>query len=89
MSNGKKKKKKKYPLNQRRILFVRNAQSFDYNPRNIMFEVNKALVNARAYVTVRLIKIGYTDKGNLTSVVGKNVYADEIFTYVPAVIAAV
>ena len=54
-----------------------------------MFEVNKALINARAHVTVRLIKIGYTDKGNLTSVVGKNAYADKVLAYVLAVIATV
>jgi hypothetical protein len=54
-----------------------------------MFEVNKALINARAHVTVRLIKMGYTDKGNLTSVVGENVYTEEVFVYAVAIIATV
>ena len=88
VSNGKK-KTKKHSLNQRRILFVRNAQSSNCDPRDIMFEVNKALANARAHVTVRLIKMGYTDKGNLTGVVGENACADEIFAHAPAVMAAV
>jgi hypothetical protein len=72
-----------------RILFVRNVKSYTCDPRDIMFEVNKALINARAYVIVRLIKVGYTDKGNLTSVVGENVCAEEVFAYVAAVMAAV
>ena len=88
VSNGKK-KTKKHSLNQRRILFVRNAQSSNCDPYDIMFEVNKALANARAHVTVRLIKMGYTDKGNLTGVMGENACADEIFEYAPAVMAAV
>lgn len=88
MTNSKK-KTKKHSLSQRRILFVRNAQSFNCDPRDIMFEVNKALANARAHVTVRLIKMGYTDKGNLTGVVGENACADEIFAYALAVMAAV
>ena len=54
-----------------------------------MFEVNRALTNSRAHVTVRLIKIGYTDKGNLTRVVGEHACAEEVFAYAPAVMAAV
>lgn len=60
-TNGKK-KVKKHPLDQRRILFVRNVQPHTCDPRDIMFEVNKALAHARANVTVRLIKMGYTEK---------------------------
>ncbi|GAB7336743.1 hypothetical protein MBLNU13_g10839t1 [Cladosporium sp. NU13] len=88
VTNGKK-KPKKHSLSQRRILFVRNAQSPNCDPRDIMFEVNRALANARAHVTVRLIKMGYTDKGNLTGVVGENACAEEVFAYAPAVMAAV
>lgn len=88
VTNGKK-RTKKHSLNQRRILFVRNAQSPNCDPRDIMFEVNRALANARAHVTVRLIKMGYTDKGNLTGVVGENACAEEVFAYAPAVMAAV
>jgi hypothetical protein len=54
-----------------------------------MFEVNKALANARAYVTVRLIKMGYTEKGNLTGVMGENAYAEDVFTHTQAVMAIV
>ena len=88
VTNGKK-KTKKHSLSQRRILFVRNAQSSNCDPRDIMFEVNKALANARAHVTVRLIKMGYTDKGNLTGVVGENTCADEVLAYALAVMAVV
>lgn len=54
-----------------------------------MFGVNKALAHARAHVTVRLIKMGYTDKGNLTGAVSENACADELLNYAPAVMAAV
>lgn len=88
VANGKK-KTKKHPLDQRRILFVRNVQSHDRDPRDIMFEVNKALANARAHVTVRLIKMGYTEKGNLTGVMGENACAEDLFAHAQAVMAVV
>ena len=76
-----KKKVKRHPLDQRRILFVRNVQSHTCDPRDIMFEVNKALAHARAKGTVRLIKMGYTEKGNLTGVLGKNACAEDLFAH--------
>jgi hypothetical protein len=88
VTNGKK-RTKKHSLDQRRILFVRNVKSYTCDPRDIMYEVNKALANARAHVTVRLIKMAYTDKGNLTGVVGENACAEEVFAYAAAVMAAV
>lgn len=88
VTNGKK-KSKKHPLDQRRVLFARNVKSHTCDPRDIMFEVNKALANTRANVTVRLMKIGYTEKGNLTGVVGENACAEDLFAYAPAVMAAV
>ena len=54
-----------------------------------MFEVNKALAHARAHVTVRMIRIGHTDKGNLTGVMSEDACADELLNYAPAVMAAV
>lgn len=75
VTNGKK-KVKKHPLDQRRILFVRNVQNHTCDPRDIMFEINKALAHARANVTVRLIKMGYTAKGNLTGMIGENACAE-------------
>lgn len=88
VTNGKK-KLKKHPRDQRRVLFVRNVQSHSRDPRDIMFEVNKALAHARAHVTVRLIKMGYTDKGNLTGMLSENACADELLNYAPVVMAAV
>jgi hypothetical protein len=70
-------------------VFVRNAQSHDRDPRDIMFEVNKAFANARAHVTVSLIKMGYTEKGNLTSVMGENAYAEDLFAHAQTVMAVV
>jgi hypothetical protein len=84
-----KKKVKKHPLDQRRILFVRNVQPHTCDPRDIMFEVNKALAHARAKVTVRLIKMGYTEKGNLTGVIGENACAEDLFAHAQAVMAVV
>jgi hypothetical protein len=84
-----KKRSKKHPLDQRRILFGRNVQSHTCDPRDIMFEVNKALAHARANMTVRVIKMGYMEKGNLTGVMGENACADDLFAYAPAVMAAV
>lgn len=44
------------------MLFVRNIRSHSCDPRDIMFEMNKALVHARADVTVRLISLRCTEK---------------------------
>ena len=52
-----KKKPKKHPLDQRRVLLLRSGQSHQYDARDIMFEVNKALAHARAYVMVRIAKM--------------------------------
>jgi hypothetical protein len=88
LTNGKK-KMKKHPLDQRRILFARNVQSHPCDPRDIMFEVNKAPAHARAKVPVRLIKMGYTEKGKLTGVRGENACAEDLFAYARAVMAVV
>lgn len=61
-----KKKPKKHPLDQRRILLLRSGQPHQYDARDIMFEVNKALAHARAYVTVRLVKMKFIEKSNLS-----------------------
>jgi gas vesicle protein len=84
-----KKKVKKHPLDQGRILLVRNVQNHTCDPGDIMFEVNKALAHAKARVTVRLIKMGYTEKGNLTGVIGENALAEDLFVHAQAVMAAV
>jgi hypothetical protein len=88
VTNGKK-KVKKHPRDQRRVLFVRNVRSHSCDPRDIMFEANKALAHARAHVTVRLTKMGYTDKGNLTGVMSENASADELLNYASVVMAVV
>jgi hypothetical protein len=54
-----------------------------------MFEVNKALAHARAGVSVRLITMGYTEKGNLTGVMGENACAEDLFAHAQAVMAVV
>ncbi|KAI7695118.1 alpha/beta-hydrolase, partial [Hortaea werneckii] len=88
VTNGKR-KLKKHPLEQRRILFARNGQSHSCDPRDIMFEVNRALAHARAHVTVRLIKMRYTEKGNLTGLLSETACAEDLLHYAPAVMAAV
>jgi hypothetical protein len=70
-------------------LFAKNVQSYTCDPRDVMFEVNKALAYARASVTARVIKTGYTERGNLTGVMGENACADDLLAYAPAVVAAV
>lgn len=84
-----KKNVRKHPRGQRRVLFVRNVQSHCCDPRDIMFEVSKALAHERAHVTVRLIKMGYTEKGNLTGVMSENASAEELLEYAPIVMAAI
>lgn len=81
--------RKSHPRHQRRVLFVKIVQTHNCDPRDIMFEVNKALAYARAHVTVRLIKMRYTDKGNLTGVMSENAGADELLNNAPVVMAAV
>lgn len=88
VTNGKK-KVKKHPRDQRRVLFVRNVQTHNCDPRDIMFEVNKALAHARAHVTVRLTSMGYTEKGNLTGMMSENASAEELLNYASVVMAAV
>jgi hypothetical protein len=68
-------------------LFARNSQSRAYNLRDIMFEVNKALAHARAYVAVRLINLRYTEKGNLSSVVYENAYIEDLLEFILAVMS--
>ena len=80
-----KKKPKKYPLDQRRVLFTRRSESSDLDPRDIMFEINKALAHARVSVAVRLINLKYTEKGNLSDIVSENACADDLFGY-PAIV---
>jgi hypothetical protein len=86
VNNGKK-KSKKHPLDQRRVLFARNSQSRACDPRDIMFEVNKALAHARAHVAVRLINLRYTEKGNLSGVVRENACAEDLLEFTPAVMS--
>jgi hypothetical protein len=88
VTNGKK-KLKKHPLDQRQVLFARNRQSHAYDPRDIMFEVNKALVHAQAHMAVRLINLRYTEKGNLSGVVCENACAEDLLEFIPAVMSAV
>jgi hypothetical protein len=59
-------------------LFARNSQSHACDPRDIMFEVNKVLANMRAHITIRLINIRYTNKGNLSAVIRENVCAEDL-----------
>lgn len=82
------KKPKKHPHGQRRILLVRNVRLHSCDPRDIMFEVNKALAHARAHVAIRLTKMGYTDKGNLTCLMNENACANELLNYTPVVMDA-
>lgn len=86
VTNGKK-KLKKHPLDQRRILFTRNSQSHACDPRDIMFEVNKALAHARAHVAVRLINLRYTEKGNLSGVMRENACAEDLLEFATAVMS--
>jgi hypothetical protein len=86
VTNGKK-KSKKHPLDQRQVLFARNSQSRACDLRDIMFEVNKALAYARAYVAVRLINLRYTEKGNLSGVVRENACVEDLLEFTPAVMS--
>jgi hypothetical protein len=54
-----------------------------------MFEVNKALAHARAHVTVRLIKLRCTEKGNLSGMMRENACAEELLAHAAIVMAAV
>lgn len=71
-----KKKTKKHPLEQRRNLFVSNNMGPERDPKDVMFEVNKALAHKKADVTVRLISLRYTKKGHLSGLMHENANAD-------------
>lgn len=81
-------KTKKHPLEQRRILFVRSNSAPESDPRDVMFEVNKALAHAKADVTVRLTNLRYSKKGHLSGLVNENACADDLLGYGPLVLAA-
>jgi hypothetical protein len=49
-----------------------------------MFEVNKALTHARAYVAVRLVNLRYIEKGNLSGVVRENACPVELLEFILA-----
>lgn len=86
---NRKEKLKKHPLDQRRILFSRDSRMHHCDTRDIMFDVNKALAHTRADVAVRLIKLKYTEKGNLSGVLREHACAEDLLEYAPAVMAAV
>lgn len=86
---NRKKTLKKHPLDQRRVLFIRNSRSHHCDTKDIMFDVNKALAHARADVAVRLIKLKYTEKENLSGVLRENACAEDLLEYAPAVMTAV
>jgi hypothetical protein len=66
------------PHHRRRVLFVRSVHSHDCDPGHNMLAVNRALVHARAHVTVRLIEMRYTKEGGLTRVLGGYRCEDEL-----------
>lgn len=83
----KNKKPKKHPLEQRRILFVRNDPAPRRDPRDVMFEVNKTLAQAKAEVAVRLINLRYTKKGHLSGLMNETASASDLLRYGAAVFA--
>lgn len=83
------KKSKKHPLDQRRILFTRRSGVHDCDPRDIMFEINKALAHAQAQVAVRLISLKYTAKGNLSGLMSENACAEDLLQYAAIVMPTV
>lgn len=78
---NKNKRLRKQPLEQRRILFIRNDQAPKPDPRDIMFEVNKALAHAKVDVAVRLTNLRYTMKGHLSGLMNENASADDLLRY--------
>lgn len=54
-SHNRKEMLKKHPQDQGQILLIRKILSKKRDPREVVLEVNKALVQARAAVTVRLL----------------------------------
>lgn len=86
---NKNKKPKKHPLEQRRILFIRNDPAPKRDPRDVMFEVNRALVQAKAEAAVRLISLRYTKKGHLSGLMNETASAVDLLKYGAAVFAKV
>jgi hypothetical protein len=54
-----------------------------------MFEINKALAHAKANVAVRLVRLRYTEKGNLSGLVSENADADDLLKYGTIVLSTV
>lgn len=86
--NNRNKKTKKHPIEQRRILFLRSNSAPASDPREVMFEVNKALAHAKADVTVRLTNLRYSKKGHLSGLMNESACADDLLGYGPLVLTA-
>lgn len=82
MANKKQRKiPKKQPMEQRRILFIMNDPQPKPDPRDVMFEVNRALAHARAETEVRTTNLRYTKNGHLSGLMSQNASADDLLRY--------
>lgn len=85
---GMKKVLKKHPIDQRRVLFVRQDQTQNQDPRDIMLAINKALTQHGVDTTIRLAGLRYTRKGHLSGITVEHSRAEDLIEHAAIVIAA-
>ncbi|KAI7066734.1 hypothetical protein KC331_g1892 [Hortaea werneckii] len=88
-----KKTPKKHPMDQRRVLLLRQvpieqdrAQQTD--PRDVMLAVNKALAQGGTDVSTRLAGLRYTRRGHLSGLTSEYASADDMLEHAVVVTAA-
>ena len=76
---------KKVSLEERCILFVRERTGEFINTQDILLAINRALLRIGEY---RVLKLAYTLKGKLSSLLGKHLLSQEVLKYKDLLITA-
>lgn len=79
---------KKHPADQRRILLLRQGSAQQRDPRDIMLAINKALAQAGADPTIRMVGLRYTKAGNLSGLTVEHARADDLLEYAATVLTS-
>jgi len=79
---------KKHSADQRRILLLRKGSAQQCDPRDIMLAINKALAQAGADPTVRMVGLRYIKAGSLSGLIVEHARADDLLKYAATVLAS-
>lgn len=88
-----KKALKKHPMDQRRVLLLRQVQigqdrAQQADPRDVMLAVNRALAQGGADESTRLVGLRYTRRDHLSGLMAECASADDVLEHTDEVMAA-